>query len=157
MQATPPSSSSSVASGPDGSRSEARISRPNEDAVTQIRAVTLDAWTACSWTQRGVQIDGLAPLQVAQVRTRNSTYEVAVAGDRAGDVFVRGGRYFPEWTRVQLAGASLGGACLKRHGIYIGFCVEFYSSGRRVVTSRVRSIIREGAPVSELVASSAPN
>jgi hypothetical protein len=46
---------------------------------------------------------------------------------------------------VQLAGASLGRGCLKRHGIYAGFRMEFYWGGRRVVTSPVQSILRERA------------
>lgn len=114
--------------------------------VTQVQAITLDAWTGWAWGQRGLQLEALETLQVLRVRTRNSTYELALAGDGPGDVFVRGGQYFPDWTRVQLAGASLGRGCLKRHGIYAGFRMEFYWAGRRVVTSPVQSILREQPP-----------
>lgn len=120
-----------------------RAARPDDD--TQVQAVTLDAWTGCAWAQRGLQLDALDALQVLRVRTRNSTYDLAVAGETPGEVLVRGGQYFPEWTRAQLAGASLGGGCLKRHGIYAGFRMEFYSGGRRIVTSPVQSIVRERA------------
>ena len=118
--------------------------RPADD-ITQVHEITLDAWTGCAWAQRGLQLDTLETLQVLRVRTQNSTYDLALAGDRPGDLLVRGGRYFPDWTRVQLAGASLGGGCLKRLGIYAGFRMEFYWNGRRVVTSPVRSILRERA------------
>ena len=117
------------------------------DDVTQVQEITLDAWTGCAWAQRGLQLDALETLQVLRVRTRNSTYDLALAGDQHGDVIVRGGRYFPDWTRVQLAGASLGRGCLKRHGIYAGFRMEFYWGGRRVVTSPVHSILTERAPL----------
>ena len=136
------------------SRRDAQSSGRPVGEITQIGEVTLDGWTACDWTQHGLQIEGIEPLQVFCIRTRNSVYDLAVASDRAGDVFVRGGRFFPEWTRVQLAGASVGGAFLKRHGVYIGFCLEFYWSGRRVVTSRVHSIARESPPMCESAASS---
>lgn len=115
------------------------------DEVTQVLEITLDAWTACAWAQCGLQLDALEPLQVLRVRTRNSTYDLAVAGDQPGDLLVRGGRFFPDWTRVQLAGASLGRGCLKRHGIYAGFRMEFYWAGRHVVTSPVQSILSERA------------
>ena len=114
--------------------------------VTQVQEITLDAWTACAWAQRGVQLDGLEPLQVLRVRTRNSTYDLVLAGDRPGELLVRGGRFFPHWTRVQLAGASLGRGCLKRHGIYAGFRMELYWGGRHVITSPVHSILKERAP-----------
>ena len=121
--------------------------------VTQVQEITLDAWTGCAWAQRGLQLDALETLQVLRVRTRNSNYDLAVAGDGPGDVLVRGGRYFPDWTRVQLAGASLGRGCLKRHGIYAGFRMEFYWCGRRVVTSPVHSILTERAPLLDRSAS----
>lgn len=121
--------------------------------VTQVQEITLDAWTACAWAQRGLQLEALETLQVLRVRTRNSTYELTRAGDRPEDVLVRGGRYFPDWTRVQLAGASLGRGCLKRHGIYAGFRMEFYWGGRRLVTSPVHSILTERAPLLDLAAS----
>ena len=121
--------------------------RPKSPDDTRIEQVTLDAWTECAWAERGIQLDALEPLQILHVRTRNSTYHLALAGDGPGDLLVRGGRYFPDWTRVQLAGASLGPGCLKRHGIYAGFRMELYWGGRRVVTSPVQSILTERAPL----------
>jgi hypothetical protein len=117
------------------------------DEVTRIQAITLESWTDCAWAQRGLQLEALDSLQVLRIRTRNSTYHLAHAGGGPGEILVRGGRYFPDWTRVQLAGASLGRGCLKRHGIYAGFRMEFYSAGRRVVTSPVLSILTDGTPL----------
>lgn len=117
--------------------------------VTQVQEITLDAWTGCAWGERGLQLEAVETLVVLRVRTRNSTYELAPSGEGPGDVLVRGGQYFPAWTRVQLAGASLGRGCLKRHGIYAGFRMEFYWAGRRVITSRVHSIITQPAPLLE--------
>ena len=119
---------------------------PPAGDVTQIEQITLDSWTDFAWAQSGLQLAALEPLQVLRVRTRNTTYDLAPAGDNPGDVLVRGGKFFPEWTHAQLAGASLGRGCLKRHGIYAGFRMEFYSAGQRVVTSPVQSILTELAP-----------
>ena len=110
--------------------------------TTQVAAVaTLDRWLAHSW-DRGVQVDSLQGLQALRVRTRNSTYHLAVVAGTPGDVLVRGGRYFPDWTQVHLAGATLGGGLLKRFGVYVGLRIEFHWRGRRVVTSPVHAIAR---------------
>lgn len=109
--------------------------------VTVERGTTLDAWLAHSWNA-GVQVDELQGLQALRVRTRNSTYDLAIVEGTPGEVLVRGGRYFPEWTRVHLAGATLGGGLLKRFGVHVGLRMEFYWRGRRVVTSPVHAIGR---------------
>ena len=57
-----------------------------------------------------------------------------------GDVLVRGGRFFPVYTRVRLAGASLAGSFLKLLGIYVGFSIEFSTGAETIVTTRVRQI-----------------
>jgi hypothetical protein len=110
-----------------------------------LPGATLDRWLAHSW-DRGVQIDELHDLQMLRVRTRNTTYEVAVVAGAPGDVLVRGGRHFPDWTRVHLAGATLGGGFLKRFGVHVGLRMEFSWAGRRVVTSPVHSIGTLSAP-----------
>ena len=58
----------------------------------------------------------------------------------AGEVIVRGGRFFPEPTRAVILGSSLGGAFLKLRGIYCGFALEVYAIGTRIVTSSVQSV-----------------
>lgn len=108
-------------------------------AIGVLGGATLDRWLAGPW-DRGVQVDELEQMHVLRVRTRNSSYELAIAEGVPGEVLVRGGRYFPEWTRVHLAGSSLGGGLLKQYGVHIGFRLEFYWNRRRIVTSPVQSI-----------------
>lgn len=107
--------------------------------MTECRAAAqLDYWTHHRWDD-GVQIDRLRALDRVEVRTRNSLYEIIVSG--AGDVLVRGGRFFPAFTRAVLLGCSLGGAFLKLGGIYRGFSMEILVDGTRIVTSPVEQVV----------------
>lgn len=111
-----------------------------------VRGVTsLDAWLAHDWGS-GVRTDSLEALEALRVETRNSVYELVVLAGGDGRLLVRGGRYFAEWTTVSYLGCSLGGALLMRHAVQPGFRMEFYSGGRRIVTSPVRAV-RRGAAV----------
>ena len=104
-----------------------------------LRGDLLDQWLAHSWDD-GVRPDELEPLELLRVQTRNSSYELAVLPGCSGRVLVRGGRYFPEWTRVHFLGCSVGGALLKRHAVHTGLRMEFCWAGRRVITSPVCAI-----------------
>ncbi len=108
----------------------------------QLRPQLLDDWTARSW-DAGVQIGQIEDLDILRAYTRNSSYELAVAAGCQGEMLVRGGRYFPEWTPVHFLGCSLGSALLKRHTVHVGMRMEFYWSGRRIVTSPVVAIRRD--------------
>ena len=101
----------------------------------------LDTWSHHDWTE-GVQVDALPPLDALVVRTRNSTYEITVLSPRTGEVLVRGGRFFPEFTRARVGGSSLGGSFLKLRGIYVGFCLELHDGSQRIVTTSVQTIAR---------------
>jgi hypothetical protein len=105
----------------------------------------LDTWSSHAWTE-GVQLETIADLQTLTIRTENSTYEINVICGRTGDILVRGGRFFPEFTPARLAGSSLGGSFLKLRGIYIGFSMEIHFEKRLIITSRVRKI---AVPVQE--------
>jgi hypothetical protein len=74
------------------------------------------------------------------VRTENSTYDIHVICGRTGEILIRGGRFFPEFTQARLAGSSLGGSFLKLRGIYVGFSLEVHFEKRLIITSRVRKI-----------------
>jgi hypothetical protein len=124
----------------------ARIA-PDTGEVRIARTVTLDRWVAHVW-ERGVQLDRLEYLQALCVRTRNSTYDLVILSGPTGEVLVRGGRYFPAWTRAHLAGSSLGGGLLKRHGIHGGMRMEIHFGDRRLVTSTVQAI-RRGTAASQ--------
>ncbi len=88
-----------------------------------VFAATLDRWTAHDWN-RGVLIPQLAAQDQILVRTRNTTYEIIVIEPHTATVLVRGGAYFRTLTPARVAGSSLGGGCLKLHGIYPGFQME---------------------------------
>lgn len=104
-----------------------------------VAAAQLEFWTNRSWDD-GVQVDQASGLDRLRVRTRNSVYDIIVGA--SGDVLVRGGRFFPEFTRAVVLGSSLGGAFLKVGGIYRGFSMEILSEGTRIVTSPVAAVAR---------------
>lgn len=119
------------------------ISRPtaSRDTSERLRPAgsSLEAWTAHNW-QSGVQLENASALDAFVVRTANSTYEITVLSPSTGDILVRGGAFFPVVTKARLAGASLGGSFLKRHGIYVGFRLEFVSDQTPIVTTPVQTI-----------------
>ena len=112
---------------------------PPAETVACPRGAILDSWSTYDWDD-GVQIDKMEALERLLVQTRNSTYEIIVISPRTGEVMLRGGLFFPEFTRVRLSGSTLGGSFLKRLGIYPGFKMEIQEGMRRIVTTSVRSI-----------------
>jgi hypothetical protein len=113
--------------------------------TTIRRAVPLDRWSGHAWTD-GFQIEALAPLDTLAVCTRNSRYEITILSPATGEVLVRGGQFFPEFTRVTVSGSSLGNGCLKVRGVYVGFYLEFAHEGQTVRTTRVREAIKGDRP-----------
>jgi hypothetical protein len=99
----------------------------------------LQWWAEHEWSG-GVDLQSLAGLEQFAVRTRNTTYEITVLTPATGEVLVRGGQFFPEHTRAELAGCSLGGSFLKVRSIHTGFLMELVHGGQRIVTTRVREI-----------------
>src|SRR5207244_4486441 len=107
--------------------------------VTCSASALLDTWSAHDWTE-GLQLETREDMDRLVVRTENSTYEITVISARAGEILIRGGRFFPEFTPARLAGSSLGGSFLKLRGIYVGFNLEVHFDRRLIITSRVRQI-----------------
>jgi hypothetical protein len=103
----------------------------------------LETWYDLPWTN-GVQLDTLRQLETLEVRTKNSVYQITVMNPASGDVVVRGGPFFPVYTKARVAGASLAGCFLKVFGIYVGFSIEFALHAETIVTTRVRRIERIG-------------
>ena len=99
----------------------------------------LQWWAEHEWTG-GVDLNALTGLEQFAVRTRNTTYEITVLTPATGEVLVRGGQFFPEHTRAELAGCSLGGSFLKMRSIHPGFLMELVHDGQRIVTTRVREV-----------------
>jgi len=112
--------------------------------LRQLPATELHSWADREW-RGGVEVQSLSALDRFTVRTRNTTYEFTVMAPQTAEVLVRGGRFFPEHTRVRVAGCSLGGAFLKIHAIYPGFLMELQHGGERIVTTRVQRIVMEPA------------
>jgi hypothetical protein len=105
-------------------------------------AHSLDSWCACGWRD-GLQVPALPPLEHLLVRTCNHVYELIVLDPLRAEVMVRGGCYFPEFTRARVAGSSLGSGFLKLHGIYTGFRLELHADEQAIVTSPIRDIVRD--------------
>jgi hypothetical protein len=101
-------------------------------------AASLDLWLALDWSQ-GIHVATLEEFQQIHVCTLNTLYEIVVV-NHCGDVRVRGGRYFPDWTTARLAGCTAGGSFLKRLTINLGLQMEFEVECRRIITSPVRTI-----------------
>lgn len=105
----------------------------------QGRAHSLDRWCTYQWRD-GIQVPDVSPLDRLLVRTRNHLYDLIVLEPWRAEVLVRGGLFFPEFTRARVGGSSMGGGFLKLHGIYRGFCLELHSDDQAIVTSPVREI-----------------
>jgi hypothetical protein len=105
-------------------------------------AATLDAWSAQEWTN-GVQIDELNEFDTLVVETMHHTYEITVINPATAEVLIRGGEFFAEKTPAVIVGASMRHSFLKPRSIYPGFSVELWSGDRRIITSRVRRVVRE--------------
>ena len=99
----------------------------------------LDTWSAHAWSD-GIMVDRLSALDRLIIRTRHSLYEIVIMAPETAEVLVRGGAYFPVFTRAKVAGSSLGGSFLKVHGIYVGFRMELSDGARMIVTSPVEEV-----------------
>ena len=117
--------------------------------ATVLSAAVLRTWAAHDWRD-GLNLGDLSALDRIMARTNNSIYEIVVVSPMGGDVLVRGGRFFPEFTPAHLAGASLGGSLLKMRSMHIGFRVEFACGGRVVITSPVCALAVKPASVGDV-------
>ena len=117
-----------------------RTDRPDAPDTTGEHAaehgISLGEWLALSW-EDSIQLASLEALDLLRVRTRNSTYDVALLDPATGEALVRGGRYFPEWTRGRLLGCSFGRGLLRCRTVRVGMRLELCAGGRHIVTSTV--------------------
>jgi hypothetical protein len=128
-----------------------RIRRPPLDAPPSTaerrlvpRDATLHGFVDTVARVGGVSIAELDPITPLVVRTENSLYRIVVLEPRGRRILVQGGVYFPESTQAELEGSSLGGSLLKQGWIGPGLRMEISTDGRRIVTSRVRSMEIDG-------------
>jgi hypothetical protein len=118
-----------------GTRMQTTIIRPTAVPASAV----LSTWNAHEWRD-GVHIEQLNALDRVTVCTQNNTYEIIITSTAKGEVLVRGGQFFPDFTAVRLAGCTLGGSFLKLRSVHVGFRIEFSVGQGVVVTSPVRTI-----------------
>ena len=113
--------------------------------TTVAASAMLDRWAAYDWRD-GLRVADLMPLDRLTVQTINSTYEIVVMTPGAAEVVVRGGVFFPNFTRARVAGSSLGGSFLKLHSIHVGFRLKLVcdSLAQSIVTSVVQQVAVAG-------------
>ena len=112
---------------------------PTPQTTMVPAAALLSTWQAHGWNN-GISLDGLAALDRLRVTTRHNVYEIIVRSPGTGEVLVRGGHYFPEFTAARLAGSTLGGSFVKVRSLHVGFRLEFTLGQQFVLTSVVQSI-----------------
>jgi hypothetical protein len=114
---------------------------PAERRVPLPAAGVLSAWSAHDW-RGGIHVDDLIALECLRVTTENSRYEIVLLSPETAEILVKGGAFFPVFTRVRLAGSSLGGSFLKLRSVHVGFRLEFTTERGFIITSPVRSVER---------------
>lgn len=87
----------------------------------------------------GVDLRSLPPGTELVVDTRNSCYRVVMLEDGL-NALVQGGQYFGQETVARIEGSIVRGSLLNIGWIDLGLHLEISACGRRIVTSRVRSI-----------------
>ena len=93
-----------------------------------------------------IHIDSCAARETIVVNTLSNVYELIVLRDDEGAVHVRGGRHFPEFSRVLFLGSTAAGGPLHPRTIEVGLRMQFIYEGQLVTTSAVQSLSRR--PVS---------
>jgi hypothetical protein len=105
------------------------------------RAATLDGFVGELADASGINLHDVDPLTTLLVRTRNSTYRVIVS--QGTSVIVQGGQFFPDATPARIDGSGFGGSLLKTAWIGIGFRMEIFANGERIITTPVREVTIE--------------
>jgi len=122
--------------------SDSQSQRPIQDrAAPSATTASIDDW------RDEVALDELSAGDRLVVTTRNHTYEIVVEAPWTGEILVRGGRHFPEFTSARLSGSLPGGSSLRIRSVNVGMRLEFVDRGRIVITTQVQKIrlLPEGA------------
>lgn len=98
------------------------------DVSSRTRAVT------------GVDVRTLPAGTEVAMDTTNSHYRFVMLDDRGSRARLRGGRYFAHEAEGRIEGSTLGGSLLWLGWIGVGLSMELSVQGKRLDTSRVRSI-----------------
>jgi hypothetical protein len=121
---------------------------PDAEHATLMIATPLEELAAAD-TRHDIRLDSCRELEWIAVRTRNSTYELIVLSGDTGEVMVRGGEFFKEFTRATVSGSILGRTAVKLRTIRAGCHLELRVDGTPFVTSRVARVSRCRIPLAE--------
>ena len=94
-------------------------------------------------TGDGIDIRSLESGTTLLVDTRNTRYRLIVLNPGRLSVLIKGGELIRNETEARLNGSTCGGSTLKGGWIGVGFRMDAWVDGRRIVTSPVRSITVE--------------
>jgi hypothetical protein len=93
-----------------------------------------------------VDVRTLAAGTLVAMDTANSHYRFVILDEGGRRALVHGGHYFEGEAEARIEGSTVGGALLWAGWIGEGLCLELAVQGKRVSTSRVRSIAITTAP-----------
>jgi hypothetical protein len=96
----------------------------------------------------GVLVDALPPNARIVVTTMHSRYRFDVLDGADRRVRITGGKLFPDATEMLLEGATTDVGTIKPGWISVGLRVALSTGLRRIVTSRVESVVFERVPAS---------
>jgi hypothetical protein len=99
-----------------------------EDSASQSHAVT------------GIDLRSRPAGTAVVVDTRHSRDRFVMLDESGGNALLEGGPYFPRPTAARVEGSTLGGSLFTIGWIGPGWFVELSCGGKRIITSRVRSI-----------------
>jgi hypothetical protein len=119
------------------------------DTVPQY--CTLDETIETMDGLEGVALQTLKPCDTIHVRTCNSEYDIFLFEPESGRALVKGGRYFAQPVEATVNGSTFGGCMLKVGWLCEGFQIEFYTDGRRIVTSPVQELLVEHCDFTTLI------
>jgi hypothetical protein len=107
---------------------------------------TLEGFVLEAGGDDGLAIEALDVGTSLIVCTCNSEYRLIVLDGVRRSVLVKGGLLLPSATQACLQGASVGGSFVRTGWIGVGLRLEILVDRKRIVTSRVRSVIVESIP-----------
>ena len=120
---------------------------PAASAIRPFRAIplvpgrcTLNGFVEDVGNAGGILVYELEPFATLLARTENSVYRIIPLEAGTSRILIHGGRFFPETTEARFSGSGLGGSFLKVGWVGLGFRMEIFWIGQRIITSGVREI-----------------
>jgi hypothetical protein len=94
-------------------------------------------------SQSVLHLDSCTLFERITVRTQSSVYELIVLSGPIGEVLIRGGRFFPRFSRAIVIGAAKGGGEVELRTIVSGLSMEFRGDHTFYATTPVEAISRK--------------